>query len=309
MNPDEHTIRETFLEVGGGHTLYIHDWGHAEAALPIIFLHGGPGGSVKDKSKQFFDPTRQRVIFFDQRGCGKSLPYGSLEHNLTADLVADIDKIADHFELERFILVGGSWGSCLALAYGIKHPQRVAGMVLNGIFTGSEAESEWIEQGLFRTFRPDVWDDYLTATPAAHRDKPSEYHFKNILGSDPEAAKRSAFAYQNLEGAACFLDDRFTLGSYDEYDPAGITTEVYYTANRFFLPDRFILEHAEKLTMPLWLVQGRYDMVCPPRTAYQLSQKAPHAELVWTTSGHVAERESWNLIRTITLQLTESART
>jgi proline iminopeptidase len=268
-------------------------------------LHGGPGSNVKDRAKGFFDPQRQRVIFFDQRGCGKSLPYGSLENNTTDKLIEDISTIADHFKFDKFILVGGSWGSCLALAYALKHPDRVESMVLNGIFTGSASETEWLDNGMFKTFLPDVWERYLQATPPEHRDDPSAYHVKNILGDDAEAARLSGMAYSNLEGAACRLDDRFTPDPVDEFDIAGTRIETQYLANNCFMPDRYILQNAHQLTMPLWIVQGRYDMVCPPTTAYAISRVAPNAELVWTTSGHVPERESWNLIRTILLQLTK----
>lgn len=120
MNPDKYTSREFFLEVGDGHELYVQDWGNKAAETPIFFLHGGPGGGLKDGHKQMFDPEKQHVIFHDQRGCGKSLPHGSLEHNTTADLVNDIEKIAQKLKLDTFILTGGSWGSTLALAYALK---------------------------------------------------------------------------------------------------------------------------------------------------------------------------------------------
>lgn len=299
MTPDEHTIQETTIEVGDGHTLYMHEWGNPKSEQVFIFLHGGPGGSSKDRSKTVFDAAKHRVVFFDQRGCGKSLPYGSLEHNTTQDLIADITKIADHLEIKQFGLVGGSWGSCLALAYGIAEPDRVSSMVLNGIFTASPPEIKWLDNGLFRIFLPDVWERYLAATPEVHRGDPSKYHFKRIIGKDPEAAKRSAYAYESLEGGVVFLDDRFTAPNFEEYDPAGITIEVQYMANECFMPQNHILDNADRLTMPVWLVQGRYDMVCPPQTAYTLAGKLPRGELIWTTSGHAMERESWNVTRTI----------
>ncbi len=306
MTPDEYTIQETSLEVGDGHSLYVYDWGNKSAQTAIIYLHGGPGSRVKDRAKGFFDPQRQRVIFFDQRGCGKSLPYGSLENNTTDRLVADISTVADHLKLNKFILVGGSWGSCLALAYALKHPDRVEAMVLHGIFTGSKAETEWLNNGMFKTFLPDVWERYLQATPAEYRDDPSAYHIKNILGDNPEIAKLSGLTYGSLEGAACRLDDRFTPYPIEDFDIAGIKIETHYLANACFMPDRYIPDNAHTLSMPLWIVQGRYDMVCPPHTAYALNHAVPHSELIWTTSGHAPERETWNVIRTILLQLTKN---
>lgn len=306
MTPDSHTIQETFLEVGDGHTLYIHDWGNKTAKTPIIFLHGGPGDQSKDRHKLPFDPTRQRVIFFDQRGSGRSLPYGSLEHNTTQDLVEDIEKIASHLKLDKFILTGGSWGSCLALAYGLAHPERITAMVLSGIYTGSQAENDWILTGRFRTFFPDAWDAYLAATPKAHHANPSAYHYQRVMSGDEAAARESGYAYQTLEGSILSLDDRFTPGDPATYDPSSARIEMHYMRERCFMPDRYILNNAHKLTMPVWLVQGRYDMVCPPATAYELHQRLPNGELVWTTSGHRAEHEPHSVMHSLLLQLSQA---
>ena len=139
MTPDDHTNKEFYIDVGNGHRLYVHDWGNPKG-LPIIFLHGGPGAMVRDGAKMFFDPAVHHVVFFDQRGCGKSLPYGSLKHNTTADMVEDVTKIADEVKFKQFVIAGGSWGACLGLVYGIKNPKRVKAMVLRGIFTGSQKE-------------------------------------------------------------------------------------------------------------------------------------------------------------------------
>lgn len=304
MTPDEFTISEQFLDVGDGHQLYIQDWGNQKALKPVIFLHGGPGSQVKDKHKNVFDPELQRVIFFDQRGCGRSLPYGSLEHNTTQDLVADIERVADHLKLNQFIVTGGSWGSCLALAYALKHPHRVLTMVLHGIFTGSKAEIEWLDKGRFQTFFPDVWDIYLAATPKKYQKDPSSYHFRQIMGNDPALMIESGHAYESLEGAVMSLDDRFTPEPIEDFDSAGIRLEVTYMANGCYLPDRYILDNAHKLKMPVHLVQGRYDAVCPPVTAYELHKRLPNSWLTWTVSGHSTERESWSVIRTLLLQAT-----
>ncbi len=304
MTPDSYTIQERQLDVGDGHELYVHDWGKGDATNPILFLHGGPGSGCNDGHKRYFDPSRQRVVFFDQRGSGRSTPYGSLEHNTTQDLVDDIVKILDAFEIDRAILVGGSWGSCLALAFTLARPARVQALVLNGIFTARQSEIDWLDQGRFRTFYPDAWQRYLEATPLEHHDNPSAYHFRRILGSDAAAAKESAYAYELLEEAVLRLDDRFTPGSFEDYDPSSSQLEVHYMTNGCFMPDGHIMQNAHTLAMPVYLVQGRYDMVCPPETAYQLAGELPDGELIWTVSGHATERESWNSIRTILLQLT-----
>lgn len=305
MNRDEFTNSEQFLDVGNGHQLYIQDWGNEKAKLPIIFLHGGPGAGTHQGNKLFFDAHQQRVIFYDQRGAGKSLPLGSLDHNTTDELVDDIEKIADHFKLDQFVITGGSWGSCLALAYGLKHPSRVKAMVLRGIFTGSQDEINFIDKGGFKNFFPDVWEKYLERTPKSHHNNPSAYHSKQIKGSDREAAKASAYAYSELEGSLLSLDDRHFAESYEEFDPAGPAIEMHYLDNLCFMPDKYILNNAGNLKMPIWLVQGRYDMVCPPITAYELHKRLPNSQLIWSQAGHKgSDRNIYEIIRSLLLQIT-----
>lgn len=304
MNNDDFTIKEYFIEVGDGHSLYVHDWGNPKAKTPIVFLHGGPGACTKDKHKAMFVPERQRVIFFDQRGAGRSLPYGSLKKNTTMELVEDIEKIAKHLKLDKFILNGGSWGSALALFYALKYPKRVKAMVLRGIFTCTKNETEWLDQGQFKTFYPEVWQRYLDATPKNHRHSPSAYHYKRILGGKEAEVRASAYAYSCLEYGAIALDDRFMPGDPAEFDPVETIIETHYLSNYCFMPDRYILDNARKLKMPVYLVQGRYDMVCPPATAYELSKQLPNGELITTIAGHRDEHESWNIARSLLLQLT-----
>ena len=308
MTPDAYTIKEFFIEVGGGHQLYVYEWGNPKG-MPIIFLHGGPGSHVKDKHKSAFDPTRHRVIFFDQRGCGKSLPFGSIEHNTTADMMEDISKIADQVKLKQFTLFGGSWGAFLALVYAVKHPKRVKALTIDGVFTGTQKEIDYFDRGEFRLHFPDVWERYLNTVPKSHQNSPTKYHFKRILGTDEKAVRESACAYQNLEGALLSLDDRFQPSSPDDptFDPSSVKLEVHYLYNSCFVPDNYILNNAHKLTMPVWMIQGRYDMVCPPIAAYELHKKLPNSQLILTTSNHLPEHETHNVRRAILLQLTEKA--
>ncbi len=296
MTPDEHTNQEFFLDVGDGHQLYVHDWGNPAAEIPIVFLHGGPGNGCADRHKSTFDPFKQRVIFHDQRGAGKSLPLGSLENNTTPHLVGDIEKIAQRLALDTFVITGGSWGSTLALAYGIEHPKRLVGMVIQGVFMGTHDDINWLDQGRFREFFPDAWERYLAATPREHQADPSAYHFKRALDSDEQAAKASAYVYGNLESSLVKLDDRFQPKDFETYDPIGTRIEIHYIANHCFMPDRHILKNAGKLTMPVWIVQGRYDMVCRPAAAYELHQQLPKSKFTWTINGHLAEHEAANIL-------------
>ena len=303
MTPDAFTNQEFFLNVGDSHQLYVQDWGQSKTSTPIIFLHGGPGSQCKDRHKTLFDPTRQRVIFHDQRGAGQSLPYGLLEHNTTQDLVADIEKLADHLQLQQFILTGGSWGSSLAFYYAIAHPHRVKAMVLDGVLTLAQDEIDWISKGRFQTFFPEAWATFLAATPKSQQTNAMSYHLKRILGKDSEAAKASGYVYQNLEGALIRLDDRFSPENFDDYDHTGTRIEAHYIAHHAFVPDRYVFKNTSKLTMPIWLVQGRYDIIAPPLIAYELDQALPNSQLIWTVSGHADSREAWNIKRTLFLQL------
>lgn len=304
MNPDEHTNQEFFLDVGDGHQLYVQDWGLAKAKIPIIFLHGGPGAGVKDKYKTTFDSGQQRVIFFDQRGAGKSLPYGLLANNTTQDLIDDIKKLINHLGLSKVILYGGSWSACLALAFGLKHPANVKAMVLRGIFTGSQAEIKWLTQGSFIPFFPDVWQQLLDNTPKSHLKDPVNYHMGRVLSQDETAVKDSAYILNNLEGALLNLDDRYYPSDKEEFDPTAMKIETHYLKHGCFLPDRYILKNADKLAMPIWLIQGRYDMVCPPWAAWELHNTLSNSQLIWTVAGHGNDRANYDVNRTILLQIT-----
>jgi proline iminopeptidase len=303
MTPDQYTRKELNLEVGDGHTLYVQDWGSDAVDAPVIVhLHGGPGSGSGDKFKEAYDPAHQRVIFFDQRGCGKSTPYGSLENNTTDDLVQDINKITEALGIDTFTVAGGSWGSTLALVYAIRNPERVERMVIRGIFTGRQSEIDFMEQGGFKAFFPEVWEQFAQSVPAEFYSKPRDYHMPRVLGDDQEAAKASAYAYHQLEGSILRLDDRLSATDYETFDPVSSKIECHYMHNACFIPEGYIMNNAHKLTMPIYLLQGRYDAICPPITAYELSQKLPNSQLFWTTAGHSgSDRANWDLARSLLL--------
>lgn len=300
MTPDTYTISEKMLDVGDGHTLYVHDWGNPNAAQTIVFLHGGPGVGCSDSHKAFFDGTRDHVIFFDQRGSGKSLPAGRLEANTTDHLVEDIKTILKQFNLQSVVLFGGSWGSFLALAYALKYPADVKAMVLRGIFTGRQSEIDHIDKGAFRAFYPEVWDAFVKRTPSEHQHDPASYHGPRAIGTDQAAAKESAYAYSELESSIMCLDDRRQAEDFSTFKPEATQIEVHYLVNHCFVDNDYIMKHASQLRMPVWLVQGRYDMVCPPITAYELHQVLPNCKLTITVSGHAgSERGNFDALRSI----------
>ena len=304
MNEDEYTNQTFMLPVGHGHELWVHDWGNKKAKTPIFFLHGGPGGQCKDKHKLAFDPTSQRVIFHDQRGAGQSLPKGKWHHNTTQELAADITKIADHLGVDQFIVTGGSWGSTLALYYALENPGRVKALVVSGVFTASQTEIDWLDRGLFRTHFPDVWSRYVQSAPAAYQKNPSAYYMADAAGKDETKALAAARAYGDLETAIISLNDLHTPTPETETDLSGALIEMRYLAKRCFLPDRYILANAKKLTMPVHIVQGRYDFVCPPITAHELSQAVPNAHITFVQAGHSPEHETITALSLIYRQLT-----
>lgn len=299
MTPDAYTISEHMLPVSKDHTLYVQEWGNKNAKTTFMFLHGGPGSGCNDKHKLLFDPNLNRVLFFDQRGAGKSLPSGRLKENSTDHLVKDINKILAIYKIKKVVLVGGSWGSTLALAYATKHPRKVQAMVLRGIFTGTQAEIDFLDHGHFRYFYPEAWEEFASSAPTKFQDNPAAYHGPRVLKNTAEG-KKSAYAYNRLEGSIMSLDDRYTPIEFNIFEPHGSQIEVFYMQNHCFLPEGYILKNASKLTMPIWLIQGRYDMVCPPITAYNLHKTLPNSKLQWTVAGHSgSDRENFDATKIV----------
>lgn len=305
MTSDEFTNSEFFLNVGDGYKLYVQDWGKADAATPIIFLHGGPGGGCDNGHKGYFDGHSQRVIFFDQRGAGQSTPAGSLENNTTQDLVGDILKLLQELNLEKVIMFGRSWGSCLALNFAIRYPEYVQALVLGGIFLGSKAELSYYDNGEFKTYFPEVWQYLIDQTPPQYQDDPTTYHSTRILGKDHKAALESGMVINTVVGATIKLDDRIRPIDPETYDLNPIRIERYYIDNNCFMPDNYIVKNAAKLTMPTWIVQGRYDMICPPVAAWQLYKALPNAQYISTIAGHSGnDRANLDSLQSILAALT-----
>jgi len=298
MNKDEFTNQELFIPVGSGHKLYVVDWGNKTAEIPIICLHGGPGGSVKDRLKPTFDPHIQRVIFFDQRGCGKSTPTGSRIDNTTEELANDITKIAKTLKIKKFYLYGYSWGSTLALYYAIAHPEMLAGLVIGGVFSGSKNEIFGMFD-LAKIFYPDLWDKALLDTPAAHQSDPIAYHLDKSLNGTKSEQKKSTFVLDYLESGLANFDDRVLPEPYAEYDPISMQIELDYIANNCFMPENFILYNASRISVPVHIVQGRFDMVCSPDFAHKPSKLIRGCKIYMTISNHMPDHEIVSVIRAI----------
>jgi proline iminopeptidase len=289
--PDISPFETGFLPVSGGHVLYWEQVG-APRGQPVLFLHGGPGAGAGAVHRRFFDPAHWRVVIFDQRGAGRSRPLGELRDNTTPQLVADIEVLRRHLGIDSWLLFGGSWGSTLALAYAQAHPERVAGCVLRGVFLGRESEVDWFLHGLRRIF-PDAWASFADHLPPAERGDILGAYLARLTDPDPAIHMPAARAWSQYEGScstllpapdtvASFAQDRSALGL--------ARIEAHYFAHGLFLPPGGLLAHMHRVAhVPAEIIQGRYDMVCPPETAFDLAAAWPKARLtIIPDAGHSA---------------------
>ncbi len=293
LYPEIDPFDSGFLKVSALHTLYYEQCGNPNGK-PVVFLHGGPGGGSNAKSRRFFDPAIYRIVLFDQRGCGKSLPHAELVDNTTWDLVADIERLREHLAIKTWQVFGGSWGSTLALAYAQTHPDKVTELVLRGIFMLRRWELEWFYQKGADALYPDAWETYLNAIPEAERgDLMSAYH-RRLTGPDAETRAQAARAWSVWEGATSFLwQDTAHIASSaeDDFALAFARIECHYFVNGgFFERDGQLLHNVDRIRhIPTVIVQGRYDVVCPLRSAWDLHRAWPQADLrIVQDAGHSA---------------------
>lgn len=262
------------------------------AGAPVLFLHGGPGAGANPGDRRFFDPAHYRIIVFDQRGAGRSRPLGALEDNTTPHLVADIEKLREFLGIDRWILFGGSWGATLALAYAEEHPERCRALALRGVFLCREGEIDWFLHGA-RRFFPERWRAFAGHLPPGEwGDLLAGYHAR-LTDPDPRVHMPAARAWSRYEGAcSTLLPSPAAVAEFERDDMAlGLARiEAHYFVNRIFLPENALLDRAGRLAgIPGRIVQGRYDMVCPPAAAAALAGAWPDAETVMVEdSGHSA---------------------
>jgi len=282
-----------FLDVGDGHSIYYEQCGNP-AGKPALFVHGGPGGGGDVNARRFFDPAGYRIVVFDQRGSGRSRPHASLEANTTWHLVADIERLRAHLGVARWLVFGGSWGSTLALAYAEKHPQAVSELVLRGIFLLRRKELEWFYQHGASMIFPERWQDYLAPIPEDERgDLLAAYH-RRLLSDDRATRLAAARAWSIWEGATSSLwpnEERTRKFGEDEFALALARIEAHYFVNGgFFTHENQLLDDVRVLAdIPAVIVQGRYDVVCPMVSAYELHERWPEADLrIVGDAGHSA---------------------
>ena len=281
------------LRVSPVHEIYFEESGNP-SGKPVVFLHGGPGGGSEPKQRRFFHPDKYRIVNFDQRGCGKSTPYASLEANTTWDLVGDIEKIREHLGIERWQVFGGSWGSTLALAYSETHPDRVTELVLRGIFLLRKQEIDWFYQRGASVLYPDAWEPYVSHIPEPERGDLLLAYYRRLTSEDPAVRLAAAKIWSAWEGATSKLlpDAAFTAHyEEDEFALAFARIEAHYFVNKGFMKtDAQLLEDTSRIRhIPGVIVQGRYDVVCPMESAWALHRAWPEADLIITPdSGHSA---------------------
>jgi proline iminopeptidase len=280
-----------FMPVSAGHELYYEECGNPDGK-PAVFLHGGPGAGSNAAVRRFFDPARYRIVVFDQRGSGRSKPHASLEENTTAHLVADLEQLRALLGIERWQVFGGSWGSTLALSYAQAHPEVVSELVLRGIFLLRPQELRWFYQEGASHLFPDYWQDYIAPIPAAERGDLIAAHYKRLTGADEAAKLASARAWSVWEGVTSnLLISEAAVGRFqsDEFALALARIEAHYFVHGGFMqhPDQ-LLDNIDRIRrVPAVIVQGRYDVVCPMQSAWDLHNVWPEADFrVVPDAGH-----------------------
>jgi len=294
--PEIEPNKEYQLPCGNLHNIYVEESGNPNGQ-PIIFLHGGPGGGCGAKQRRFFDPKHYRIILFDQRGCGKSTPLGETKENTTEDLVSDMETIRKHLNIKKWILFGGSWGSSLALAYGVKYPEYLIGLILRGVFLSRKKELDWFLKDVDQFF-PEYHESLLNHKDNINKDNLVQEYTNLVFGSNFDIAKKAAIAWNKFEGSILKLLPTSGVNNNDEeinyeFELARAKVQLHYINNLCFIDGNDILNKVKVLKdIPVEIVQGRYDMVCPPKTAYDLKQRLPHSELVLIAdAGHSASED------------------
>ncbi|MBR0852525.1 prolyl aminopeptidase [Bradyrhizobium diazoefficiens] len=285
-------LTSEMLDVGDGFELYVESVGRTEG-IPAIYLHGGPGSGCQPDHRRLFDPDRFCAVLFDQRGCGRSRPKGSREHNTTAHLIADMETIRKRFGFERWMVVGGSWGATLALAYAEAHPERVSGIALRATFLGTRAEVETAFTVTLPRFYPALYADFLSVLPPKEHKQPVEGYWRRILDADPAVHGPAARAWHDTERTLSEhkpAKTRLDLASLNVWRTLPTTPfmEAHYFIHDSFMTENQLLRNAGRIAgIPGIIVQGRYDLLCPPETSEALAKVWPSSEIrIVEEAGH-----------------------
>ena len=284
LYPKIKPFNEFYLKVSSLHTIFIEESGNPQGK-PVIFLHGGPGGGIESIYRQYFDPNIWRIIIFDQRGCGKSKPHAELKNNTTWDLVEDIEKIRHTLNIESWVIFGGSWGSTLSLAYSITYPEHCKALILRGIFLLRKIEIDWFYQSGCSYIYPDEWENYIAPIPEDERNNLIKAYYKLLTSNNSSLRIQAAKAWSKWEASTSkLIQHKNSLHHFDneKVAEAFARIECHYFINKgFFEYDGWILDHIDKIkNIPNVIIQGRYDVVCPMRSAWDLHKKWDMSKLI-----------------------------
>ncbi|MDD9921137.1 MAG: prolyl aminopeptidase [Boseongicola sp.] len=289
LYPSIEPFDQRMMPVGDGHRVYVEQCGNPNG-VPVVVLHGGPGGGCSPAMRRYFDPSYYRVILFDQRGCGRSRPHASIECNTTWDLVADIELIRETLGISKWLVFGGSWGATLGLIYSITHPERAIKLILRGVFLMTKAELDWFYGGGAGAFWPDVWSKFVGIIPEDERDDLIKAYHRRLFSGDQMMETRYARMWASWENTlASIANDGPGGESPAEYARAFARLENHYFTNAGFLEhDGWIEANIGKIAdIPGVIVQGRYDMICPPSAAYRLHAQWPASRIsIVPRAGH-----------------------
>lgn len=293
LYPEIEPYNSGHLRVSDTHEIYFEECGNPDGEA-AVFIHGGPGAGCDARARRFFDPDHYRIVLLDQRGCGRSRPHANLVDNTTWHLCADLERLREHLNIDHWLVFGGSWGSTLALAYSQHHPAVVSGLILRGIFLCRRAEIRWFYQFGASELFPDVWESYLAPIPEAERGDLLQAYYRVLTGDDRVAALAAARAWSMWEGATSMLlrdDDHVAHSGEPDFALALARIECHYFVNDAFMgSERQLLDGVDTIRhIPAVIVQGRYDVVCPMRSAWDLHRAWPEAELrIVPDAGHSA---------------------
>ncbi len=306
LYPEIDIFHQDWLKVADSHEIYFEECGNPQGQ-PVVFLHGGPGSGCNPSQRRFFDPKHYRIILLDQRGCGRSKPLGCVDHNTTADLVADIEALRSHLNIHKWLVFGGSWGSTLALAYAVKHDTRVQGLILRGIFLSRKSELDWF-LGEVKHFFPENWQQLVNHLPTYQQAHVFASYYDLVFSDKTHISVAASKQWNAFEGSilrlmpaqptkepvkeikTTALPNQADIEKEGQIEVARARVQMHYIKHACFIDGDALLEETKNLRhIATVIVQGRYDMVCPPQTAWALAQHMPEATLhMIADAGHSA---------------------
>ena len=290
LYPEIEPFSQQYLEVSPLHQLYIEQCGN-EQGIPVVFLHGGPGSGCREQHRCYFDPSIYHIILFDQRGCGRSKPQGELNENNTSALVEDIETIRNHLGINQWLVFGGSWGATLGLVYAVQYPKQVLGMILRGIFLGRPQDIDWVysHKGAAQIF-PEAWKSFVDKLPIERQQKPLEATYQQLINNNEQISRDAYNRLQQWESAILNIQPCISPSKGETINKNPSIIQLYYSLNHCFISQNPIIEQMNRVCdIPMQIIQGRYDFVCPVEQAWQLSEHCPQAKFtVIDMAGHLA---------------------